>query len=236
MVENARTPPAEPPPAPNAGSPERLYRSVLRALYEGRLIPGQRLAEIDLRAQFGAGRSTIREVIPRLAAAGVVTVVRHRGAAVRRLSRREVGEVLDLVEVLFGLAARDAARQAERLGAASAAALSDSYGALARRAPETDFGGFLEARDDFYRTVVRLSGNRELARIFPAVQVHLMRLQLRGFGNAGDGLTLEDYRAIKAAILKGDPARAEAAARRHVQHTIQAAAAAPDIAFRTEES
>ena len=195
-------------------------------------MPGQRLAEPDLREQFGAGRSTIREVIPRLAAAGIVTVVRHRGAAVRRLSRREVGEVLDLVEALFSLAARDAASHTDH---AAAATLSDSYAALTQREPDRDFGGFLEARDHFYRTVVQLSGNRELARIFPSMQVHLMRLQLRGYGAPADGLQLDDYREIKTAIMKGDAEGAKAAAKRHVQHTIAAVAAAPDSAFRPEE-
>ena len=88
---------------------DRAYRGLLRGLYEGSFIPGQRLAAPDLMDRFGVGRGTIREVLHRLVASGVVSIIPNRGAAVRHLTRKEVNSVLDVVEVLLGLAARDAA-------------------------------------------------------------------------------------------------------------------------------
>jgi DNA-binding GntR family transcriptional regulator len=215
-----------------AGSSERVYRGMLGALYEGRLVPGQRLVEPDLMEQFQAGRSTVREVLTRLCAAGVVSIVRHQGAAVRRLTRNEAGELLDVVQVLFGLAARGAARHIGR--DESAAQLRGSYDAILVHTAGADFEGFAEVREAFYRTIVCLSGNRELARLFPAMQVHILRVQLRRFGRAADALQFEDYRAITQAILDGDPNRAEIEAQRHVRHTMESVAAVPDVAFRAE--
>ena len=48
-------------------------RDVVRGLYEGRYVAGQRLAEPDLMRSYGVARSTVREAIKRLVAEGVLS-------------------------------------------------------------------------------------------------------------------------------------------------------------------
>ena len=95
--------------AADASPFDKTYKGVMRGLYDGSFVPGQRLIAPDLMRRFGVGRGTIREVLHRLASAGVVSIVPNRGAQIRQLTRREVCDVLDVVEVLLGLAARGAA-------------------------------------------------------------------------------------------------------------------------------
>lgn len=209
---------------------DRLYRGILRALYEGRFVPGQRLVEPDLMAQFDAGRSTVREVLVRLEATGIVALVRHRGAAVRRFSRDEVRDLLDLVGVLLGLAAR---RAAER---GAAAGLNEASGAIAAVLAPADGGSvafdrFVQAREAFYRRIVDASGNRDLTRLFPGAQVRIMRLQLGLFGRAAEGMDAAAYAAIASAIIQNDAAGAELACRRHVDAVRRAIEQLPDRAF-----
>ena len=214
-------------------SSDRLYRGILRALYESRFVPGQRLVEPDLMRQFEVGRGTIREVLNRLSASGVVTLVRHHGATVRLLSRRDIQELLDIVEVMLGLACRRAAELISTPGHTQK--LTEAYGLLGPHESRDDFPGFLEARENYYRTIVWLSGNREFARLFPAMQVHLMRIQLRHFNRAADALQFSDYAQITALISAGDAKRAEAAGRLHVLHVAESVAGAPDRAFAPDQ-
>lgn len=208
---------------------EQAYRGLLRGLYEGRFVPGQRLSAPDLMQEFNVGRGTIREVLHRLTSSGVVALVPNRGAMVRRLSRREVDEVLDIIELLLGLAARRAAAAVAVEGQAEALRLRRDD---VRNAIEAgDFQTFLEAREAYYRFVVALGGNRELQRLFPGAQVHIMRIQLRGFERAADSNHISDYAELTDAILSGDPATAETAARRHVGFTRDRVAKLPDKAF-----
>ena len=86
--------------------PEVLVREVLQGLAEGRYVPGQRLAEPDLMARTGLGRSTVREGLGRLAASGIVVQAPHRGAQIRHLTRRATCDVLRVTDPLLGLAAR----------------------------------------------------------------------------------------------------------------------------------
>jgi DNA-binding FadR family transcriptional regulator len=50
----------------------------------------------------------------------------------------------------------------------------------------------------------------------PAVQVHLLRVQFRRDLAAVDARRHEDYRAIAAAVLAGDPEEAERRGRAHI--------------------
>ena len=211
---------------------ERVYRGLLRGLYEGRYAPGQRLAAPDLMRQFDVGRGTIREVLHRLASSGVVSIVPNRGAQVRRLSRREVGDLLDIVELLLGLASRGAALTAHTTRPDNA--LLDLYEKLKMQKRNGDFSGFVQAREGYYRCIVAQSGNRELQRLFPAVQVHIMRAQLRSFDRAGDSADIADFSALTRAILSGDPVQAEEAGREHVKRTVARVAQVPDRAFEQE--
>jgi DNA-binding GntR family transcriptional regulator len=220
-------------PASQHSSFEKVYRGILRGLYEGQFVPGQRLVEPDLMGQFHVGRGTIREVLNRLSSAGIVTLIRHRGAAVRILSRSEVCQLLDVVEILFGLAAR---RTTENFAAepAHAKTLNDACDAMQQFESKDDFVGFESARENFYRTVMHLSGNYELTRLFPTMQVHIMRTQLRRFDYAADALQFGDYRAVTRAILSGDVERADETARAHVRHTTDRIKRLPDRAFGRE--
>jgi DNA-binding GntR family transcriptional regulator len=78
---------------------------------------------------------------------------------------------------------------------------------------------------------MQLSGNYELTRLFPTMQVHIMRTQLRRFDYAADALQFGDYRAITRAILAGNVDRADEISRAHVRHTTDRVKRLPDRAF-----
>lgn len=208
---------------------EHVYRSILRRLYEGSFVPGQRLVAPDLMREYGVGRGTIREILQRLASTGVVTIEPNKGARVRRLTRAETAGLLDIVEVLLGLAARGAARAVRN--AAARDELRSLYQAMKRIDSHADFQGFLRARERYYRFIVAAPDNSELQRVFPATQVQIMRAQLRSFDRAGDSAELSDYVDLNRAILSGHEELAELAGRAHVKKTMNRVLALPDRAF-----
>lgn len=211
---------------------EKVYRGLLRGLYEGRFVPAQRLVEADLMEQFDVGRGTIREALNRLSSAGIVVMVRHRGAAIRMLSREDMYQLLDVVEILFGLAARRAAENIAR-NPKLKSVLTGASQAIRPFEHSDDFVTFEGIRERYYRTVMRLSGNYELPRLFPTMQVHILRIQLRRFEYAAN--SFEDYQAITKAILSGPPDRAEEVARAHVRQTSERLSDIPDRAFGSRD-
>lgn len=200
------------PPAPSASA--RIVRTIVRGLYEGAYVSGQRLVEPELMKQFGVGRSTVRESIRRMESEGIVTVLPHRGAVIRKMSAAEAIDALLVMELCVGLAARQAAERIELGGARKR--FEKAWRELEEHRHLADGYELLTARNRFYRTITEISGNQELQRIIPSIQIHLIR---RDYSMSSD-TRFEDYARMAEATLAGAGAAAEAAARRHIAKTI----------------
>lgn len=199
-------------PSAGGSAVDQIWRSILQGLYDQRYVPGQRLTEADLTREFGVSRSSVREALSRLAAEGVVTIHRHRGATVRSADWQEMSDALSLLQIMAGYAARTAS---ERIS-------SGDNLAVARRAlaevgrPTGGLAGFDLAREQnhFYRALLRLAGNSELQRLLPQLHIHNLRIQLNEAQSAR--AIMADYTAILQAILSGDSYEAERRMRDHV--------------------
>ncbi len=210
-------------------SSETIVRDVVQGLYEGRYVFGQRLIEADLTRRYGVSRGSVREALSRLAADGVVTLERHRGACIRSVDRENALETLVLVEVLTGLSARLAAQRIALPGAADS--LRAALGRVLKFEPR---GSAIEcdlARRDFFDVLVKISGNRELARLKASVQLGLVGMAVRCYENTIDAAREHDFLEIAEAVFAGAPDAADAAARRHVRRVAEAVIAIPANAF-----
>lgn len=211
-------------------SPDQIVAEILRGLYDGRYVAGQKLTESDLTQRFGVGRGSVREALRRLAAEGIVTVSLHRGASIRALSREEVRDVLEVIEALSGLSARKSAVRISQ--PQQEKSLRETLAALRDLADSGDAFEFARVRDRFYRQLAQLSGNRELARLVPMVQAHLVRVQFRAaYGLKVEKQRLGDYQRVIEAVLARDGARAERAMRQHIRNTARAIDELPDYYF-----
>lgn len=188
------------------GASRSVSRGLMRGLEQGKVVPGQRLVETDLAAQYGVGRNAVREAIQWLAAQGMIDVSRFRSPAIRRLEEGEAQEVLDAAEPILGLTARTAARNFRA---------KDHAGHLAAARAELESEDFARARRHFYGTLLAIGGNRELPRLFRVSGLQILYAQYRYAGAAG--LARPDLEALAEAVGKGDPKSAEAAAKRHVE-------------------
>jgi DNA-binding GntR family transcriptional regulator len=210
-------------------SPDYIFNDIVQGLYEGRFVPGQRLVEMDLTKSYGVGRGSVREALSRLSAEGIVTLNLHRGAHIRALTRSEVRNILVLLELLIGLSARLAA---EQIGEAEhRKTFTASFGNLMSFETKSDTYELVRARNRFYRTIVDIGGNTELARVLPSMHVHLVRVQFRAYQTEAEAERFEDYRRIAEAVLEGNGKRAELAGQRHVKRVAMALDRLPKNAF-----
>ena len=206
-------------PSPDAPSPATASGAVFTGIVHGleaqTFLPGQRLVETDLAEQFGVGRNSVREALQKLAADGIVDLNRHRGAAIRTLTLADAQDVLEIAEYMTGLLAATAARRAGTSAHTPAlhAALDELDDATGRQA-------FLAARRHFYRALLDVAANRELKRLFPAIQMHVVHACFRLPGLRE--LRLADYRRIGAAVLAGQAEAARQAGIGHVRRVREA--------------
>jgi DNA-binding GntR family transcriptional regulator len=234
VIDKARQPSADKEAEDRSvSSATAIFRDILEGLYEGRFVPGQRLVETDLTSIYGVSRGSVREALNRLAAEGVVALNLHRGAHIRLLTQAEVEDILVLLELLIGLAARLAAQKLKDAAKSSEPRknflrICEQLIAFEDR-PETY--DLIRARNRFYRSLIDLGGNDALARVLPSMSVHLIRVQFRAFQSQVDKERFLDYRQIAEAVVAGDPRRAELAGRRHIRRLASGLKHVPANAF-----
>jgi DNA-binding GntR family transcriptional regulator len=202
---------------------ERLRDDILAH----RLSPGERLVECDLTARFAVSRGPVREALRRLAAEGLIEHAPHRGAVVRRLSRREIRELFQIRVEMESLAARLAAEAAD---AEERARFAEDIQAIFSETPR-EVCDYLRENAAFHEAIMRLAGNRQLREVSMRLQLPLIMAQV------GDALTGEvlrtsvgEHRAIAAAILRQDGAAAAAAMRAHLERAAALALARGEAA------
>jgi len=207
---------------------------IREGILEARFVPGQRLVEIDLMNEFGVTRSAIREALRRVAADGLVRIERNRGASVRKITRKDVSDILDILDDLSIFAIRKAITRVrdprirkliEQSRAASKRFRKDS-------AQHTQAQDYLYENARFWQSMTDAADSPTLAEL-------KFKLQLRLFCIQRQGLVVESTRRkwiahheeILDAILEGDIQRAVKLVPRASANVREAIMALPDIAF-----
>jgi DNA-binding GntR family transcriptional regulator len=211
-------------------SPDRVVDAILGSIRSGNFVPGQRLIEADLTRDYRVSRGPVREALKRLAAEGVLTLTRHRGAYVRAMSRGEVRDSLIVLEALVGLMASLAARRIA--SDENAARMRDAHERLLAFRDDGGTSAFLEERRRFYDTIIQIGGNLELKRMLPLMQIHLLRMQFQAYITPRDReKQFQEYESITETILRGDAMRAQKIAGLHIRRTRLSLMRLPDEAF-----
>lgn len=197
-----------------ASASSAVFYGIINGLAEQKLVPGQRLVEVDLAEQYQVSRNSVREALQQLAAQGVVEISRNKGATIRSLSLQETLEVLDVAERMTGLLARSAA-----LGIAAGRArdlIQQALVELDRANAAQDVDAFARARRGLYRALLNASGSSELKRLFPSIQMPIVYAQHRP--STLQKVRMRDYQAMCDAVLRGDAQAADEAGMAHVQN------------------
>lgn len=214
---------------------DRVADAITSGIRAGIFVPGQHLLEPDLTRRLGISRGSLREALKHLAAAGIVTLSRFRGAYISLLDRKSVMDLLDTLEPLARLAARLAAehcdtekdRQLMRDAAAGIDAASRSH----------NRARYLDQRRIFYNAMIDIGGNRELARAMPLARTDLFRAQVETIQSESQRQRhAAGYAAIAKAIIEQDAAGAERAVRKHFAGTRKTMKELPAAAFPMQEA
>ncbi len=198
---------------------ENAIATLREAIRDGRLAQGQRLVVADVKDLLGVSAGPVREAIRRLTGEGLVDVVPHKGAIVRRFSSNDVREIFEAREVVEGLAARLAAEKIDQGdNRRRLKACRDGMKRAAR-----DGLAYIQHNQEFHRLVYELADNRRVAELADQLTLPIYRLQYhRLMDPAHIGVSMAEHAALIDAILAGDGARAEQLMRAHVRHSGQA--------------
>lgn len=193
---------------------QRLKDSLEDDIINGRLSPGERLDPEELAERFQVSRTPIREAIHQLTASGLVTVVPKKGTFVAKVGVEQLIEMFEVMAELEGMCGRLAAR---RITQKELDGLSESLHRCEQVASTGDPDEYYYENEDFHQRIYRASHNGYLVTEANQLKQRLKpyrRLQLQVRNRVSN--SLNEHRAIYAAIKAGDAAAAEDAMRQHV--------------------
>ncbi len=215
-------------------TPDMVVNAITEGIMKRRYSIGQRLVESDLTRDLKVSRGTVREALKTLSAEGVVKLTPHRGAFIRSLSRKEAHDLLVVLEVLCGVAARLAAEHIKQ--GDNHKRFKVAQQAIAGLRSGGGVSGFAEERARFYQTMLNICRNAELERIMPLAHIFMFRTQFQGLWSKRDiAAVFKEYQDIATAILMGDTKLAESHMRRHIRKTDVRMSKLPESAFAIEE-
>ena len=202
---------------------------VTGAVAAGQLLP----PEGELAAHFGVSRTVIRESVKRLEEKGMVTVIQGRGTEVSPSSEWNILDKVVISTMIendetLGILDELAVVRSELESAMSAAVartrtdaeLDELRAALdAMHAAVDDHAVFPESDKDFHSLLMTHSGNA-LAKSIARTLVQRASDNSRFHGAPGPdafALTLEEHGRVVDAIAEGNPEKASAAMREHIE-------------------
>lgn len=193
---------------------DRVYALIKTSIRNGTFEPGAQLVESQLARELEVSQAPVREALKRLIHEGVVTHVPHRGSFVTAFSAEEAEQARTVRIALEGLAASLACGQ---LNPEVHAALSDAIDQMHEAASAGDIAGFRELDLFFHRTVIELSGNVYLPRMWEQIEPSMRSLHVVSDPNfVGDWHAVaETHRGLLGALDGGDPETAARLFRAH---------------------
>lgn len=193
---------------------ERVYDLIRSAIVSQRLAPGERVTEAKLATELAVSKTPVREALLRLEYIGLIEADGQRGGRIITPSRQSIQHAYEIREGLECQAARIVAISRN---AADIARLRELAETCLRHAEKDDRQGFRDYDRQVHLTLGEITRNPLLARMINDSFDLTWTLRQRDVPNASSSLACaKQHVDIVEALEDGDPDRAEAAMRAHV--------------------
>ena len=148
---------------------QEVTSSIFRAILEGHLNPGERLAEETIARELGVSRSPVRQALQEMERQGVVVIVPRKGACVADWS---IDDIEDFIRVRIQLETQAAEYASERI---TPQEINDLYSLVDKmvEAAVQQIGVDKEIYYDlaFHKQIVASSRNVTLIQIYSAIEL-----------------------------------------------------------------
>lgn len=194
---------------------QQVAEGLSERILAGAFTPGDRLRESAIAAELGVARNTIREAVRILELGGLVRHEVNRGAVIISPTPEKVKALYDARERL------ETAAVARPASAEQLQAISEAFDALVDAAGSHDVRTIVSCDLAFHTAIVALLESSRLdefyAELTQELRFYLMVLSVEDREFENPAVVLAEHEAILEAIRSGDPQRAVAEVRAHIE-------------------
>ncbi len=207
---------------PEAPGRKPLYQDVVESVFEslidGRIVPGERLAEHRIAAELGVSRSPVRQALQEMARQGIVVLIPEVGARVTTWNATDVQDFGRFRALTEGLAAEQATLRMQPSELESLASnLADFHAAIENGVLRET----IEADIAFHKTIAHASHNTSVTLTFEAMQLRVrmfLIIQKHLYPSvAGQKDALSHHQAVYKALQERNAGQARELMAYHIQ-------------------
>jgi GntR family transcriptional regulator, rspAB operon transcriptional repressor len=196
----------------------KVYQALRQAILSLTYRPGEILRKPEICSALGVSRSPVSDAVARLAAEGLVDVVPQAGTFVARFSMAEIREGAFLREAIEVAAIE---RVAPAITEAQLVLLRRNLVVQAALVADGDTAGFYKTDAEMHELLLSFTGFRRLAQVSDSAWLHVNRARQLVLPVPGRIVaTLEEHRAILAALEARDPGLARQAVQSHLRQLL----------------
>ncbi len=200
----------------------QAYDILLHNIVSQRFKWGQKLQINELAEQLGISRTPVKEALNLLAAEGLIELIPQVGTFVKSFTRHEIAEIFDIRRALEVLAAESLLDHMVPPDLVRLETLVTNMEAAFKKG--TDLLSYVHRNYEFHETLVQLSGNRRLLRVYQTLHVSVRATQIsvnRETWKESFEEEAREHRAIISAIQAGNRSKLMTAIALHVERSKQ---------------
>ena len=152
-----------------------VFNNIKDGILTGRLRPGERLLENQLAEELRVSRTPIREALRMLEIENLVDLIPRKGAQVKKMSEKDIKDVLEIRKVLEELASGIAA---ENITKQEIAELKKLHRDFVEAFERGDREAVLEADTKFHDVIFNTTKNDKLIQIISNISIQIYRYRI----------------------------------------------------------
>ncbi len=194
---------------------EQVHKAILAEIAEGKLRPGERIIQEQIAQELGVSRQPVQQALVLLKNQGVLCDAPGRGLQVTSMDPTFVHQMYDMRAVIEGLAFRKAAEHFTPQAKARGEQLLEAGRDAVRRDSVSDM---IAADMAFHNFIYELADNPLIGPAMETQWVNTQRVMGTVLLSADKPRDIwDEHEAMFKLVASGDGARAEQAARKHIQ-------------------
>ncbi len=199
---------------------DEIFYTLRDLILKGELAPGDRLMEIHLAEKLGVSRTPVREAIRLLEREGLAITIPRRGAQVARMTEKDLSDVLEVREVLDGLAIEKACNNVnDEIIDRLKASMEDFKCAIDTKDPKA----IVEADEAFHRIIYEAADNPRLLSIVDNLKEQMYRFRFEYVREETDySRLLKEHNELVQGLKNKDVESVKKAMHIHLQNQVDA--------------
>lgn len=198
---------------------QKVYRLLKNQISKGFIEAGEKLYENKIAEELNVSRTPVREALKKLAIEGFLKVSPNKSMVVADISFNDLKQVLQVREVLEGLAARIATDVVNKEDITELENITQNMEYAVKK---NDLALFCKFDDEFHALILNVCGNKYIIKTLDGLENIFYRFRVKSLSIPGRmNSSFHEHIDILNAFKESDSLNSERLTKRHIHNIVE---------------